>query len=181
MSGTVSRRSAIRTGGLAALVTSLLATTGTTHAQPAPAPTIDQAEALLLDFERILLQLDATERSDLHVELDRLYRIAEAKYPTVVAGELERNTGANRASIVEARAHAYAHNSIIPKYGALIVAGIATTMSPGLKWDEAEVPYAAAKANDIERYGEVGLRAWHIAWSWALFGYCEECEQDGAA
>jgi len=190
---TTTRRTALQTaltGLLAAGAASMLPTVTSAAPEPTvlpPAATIDRAEALLLDFEQIMLQLDEVEQSDLGVELDRLSRVAGAYNPAEAAEDWPRNTGANRASLLWARGHALAHSEIIPKYGALIA--VATAARKAHRNDfrageaaEAEIAqaYAEPKAADIERYGTVGSDAWHIAWSWALFGYCEECGDDGA-
>ena len=63
----------------------------------APA-TIDRAEAILLDFETVLIQLEARDRVSLLTELERLVVIAGALHPEQVAAEWGRNTGDNRSS-----------------------------------------------------------------------------------
>ena len=146
--------------------------------------TIDAAEAVLLDFERILVQLPGRDRSDLSIELERLSMIGTSNNATEDAADTPRNTGANRVSLVWERGHALAHSEIIPKYGELIAAGVAARKPHPGNWQaadaaEAEIAqaYAEAKAADIERYGVVGSDAWHIAWAAALFGHCEECDR----
>jgi hypothetical protein len=190
---TTTRRTALQTalaGLLAAGAASVLpsaaqaAPAPTTAQQPAPVATLDRAEALLLDVERIMVQLDPIDCDDLSMELDRLHEIASASSPAVAAEDWPRNTGDNRASRVWARGHALVHSSIIPRYGALLVAGAeARKAHTDFRAAEAaEAPfvqaYAGAKAADVERYGQVGKDAWYIAWSWALFGHCEECERE---
>ena len=193
MHNPMTRRSALMaslTTLLAAGAASMLPTTTqaapepvSVQQQPAPAATLDRAEALLLDVEQIMLQLDPIDRDDLSVELDRLHEIAGSSNAREQAEDWPRNTGDNRYSRVWARGHALAHSEIIPRYGALLVAGTeARKAHTDLRAGEAaEAPFAQAyaeqKAADIERYGQVGSDAWHIAWSWALFGHCEECER----
>src|SRR5207249_1693629 len=99
---TTSRRAALQnafTAALAVGAASLVppaanAAQEATTARHAPV-TIDAAEALLLDVERIMLQLDPTECSDLSVELDRLRDIAESSKPAESADGWPRNTGDN--------------------------------------------------------------------------------------
>ena len=100
MSETITRRVALRTGGLAAIAAGLLGTTMPTSAQPAGAP-IDRAEAHMLEIERILLEVDEWQRTDILVELERLEDIAKAGRPHEVAASRPRNTGLNRSSIVD--------------------------------------------------------------------------------
>ena len=128
------------------------------------------------------MQLDPAERCDLAVELDRLSTIAGSDAAAATAAGWPRNTGENRASRVWARGHALAHSKIIPKYGTLIAAAVAARKAHAGDFDAAEAAerelaqaYAKPKAADIERYGPVGVDAWHVAWAAALFGHCEEC------
>jgi hypothetical protein len=180
---TVTRRSAIQAGTIAALGLGL-AGAAPVLAAPEPAATIDQAEALLLAFEQIAVQLDDDDRVDLSVELNRLDDICKARDPRAAAAELSRNTGGNRSSAVWERGHQLAHNSVMPQYGHLIAAAAAAGKVPGLDWqarqaaeDALAEAYAAAEAADVERYGRVGQHAWTVAYFWARAGRCEECQE----
>jgi hypothetical protein len=194
MKDQITRRSALMaslTTLLAAGAASVLPTTTLATPEPASAhqqlATLDRAEALLLDVEQIMMQLGPTDCDDLSVELDRLHEIAGSSNAREAAEDWPRNTGENRYSRVWARGHALAHSSVIPKYGAILVAGAAARKAHTdfHAAEAAEAPfaqaYAEAKAADIERYGKVGEDAWYIAWSWALWGHCEECAEQGVA
>lgn len=87
------------------------------------------------------------------MELDRLYRMAEAADPAPFAASLLRNTGSNRGSALRARGQALAHQVVIPQYGTL------------------------TEAVTIAQYGDVGRFAWMIAESWARYGYCKPGER----
>jgi hypothetical protein len=84
----VTRRAAIRTGGLAALAASLLGTVApasAAFAEPTPLPVtadvplIDQAEVMLVELQRIMLQLDPRNRTNLGANLEHIARLAEVR------------------------------------------------------------------------------------------------------
>lgn len=181
----ITRRSALRAGSLF-LGAGLLAPIGATSASAQPAEPIDRAEALMLELERLILDLDGESQADVMVELDRLGQIAGSADPAAEAESTLRLTGENRSSLQMERAHARAHSEIIPRYGVLIAAAVAARKAHRPDWQaadaaeaEAEKAYADQKAADAERLGHEGWLAWHVAWSFYLFGYCEECR--GAA
>ena len=94
---TISRRSALRTGGLAALAAGLLGTAGTAPVTAEPAPTIDHAVALLAEVERIsLYHRGERDQNNVSQECERLSRILGLADPIAAAAEWPRKTGDNR-------------------------------------------------------------------------------------
>lgn len=182
---TVTRRRALRTTGTLFLGAGLMGTAGAPPVAAALPPTIERAEALLLELEQMMIQLDAAGVCDVTVELDRLSLIGGAYDPVQKAKDLPRNTGENRYSTVCERGHALAHSRVIPQWGREIAVAVAARKAHGDDYRRAEAAedalatvYADAEAADIERYGEVGQLAWIVARSAALFGYCEDCDPD---
>lgn len=185
---TTSRRMALQsafTGLLAAGALSVLPPATSAAAAPvavAQPATIDRAEALLLDFERVMVQLTGQERSDLSVELARLVDIAEANNAREAAADTPRQTGADRTSLAWERGHVLAHTEIMPRYGEQIMVAVAAGEAARGGYeakraarDALATGYTAARDADAERYGVAGRDGWAIAETWALFGHCDEC------
>jgi hypothetical protein len=171
----ITRRSAIRTGGLAALAATVagiagpaLPVAGVADSTPLPpaandVPLIDRAEAMLVELQQIMLDIDSRNRTNIQVNLEHIARIGEVRedlipqtledYPLMIGegnracDELDR-LDAIEAEAIERIDAVYTNLPRVPDgawWTATLEGHLATL--------------AAIETDLIDRYGEDGRRA----------------------
>ena len=152
---TISRRRALRTGGLAAIAASLLGTTTTAPgAGQTPAPTIDEAERLIVDLARILPHLSKRDGSNVGHVPDQLGRAAGSSarhLAQAVADALEDIGPGNRVhdrmdrDVAAEKRAAVTHAAVVARYAAAYHAGGTNAGT------EIRAELASAYGNDLGR------------------------------